>query len=62
MLNNNPEHFNQNGCNINTAVFLEIFVFGQGNLVLPLIKRDFHVVYLPKVQYISSDLARVSFI
>ena len=52
MMVNNPEHLNQNGCNINTAVFLEISVFGQGTLVLPIRKGGFLTVYFPKVKYV----------
>ena len=59
MLVNNLEHLNQKGCNINTAVFLEISVLRQGTLVLPLTKGGFHVVHLPKVQYVSLDVATV---
>ena len=45
----NPEHFNQIGCHINMAVFLEMSVFGHGDLVIPLTKIDFHIVHVPKV-------------
>lgn len=51
MLNNNPDHLNQNGCNINTVVFLEVSVLGQGTLVLPLRKRVLRIVYVRKVVY-----------
>ena len=48
-MNSNPEHLNQIGCHINTAVFLEISVFGQGTLVLPLRKGGFRIVCVPEV-------------
>jgi len=59
MLLINPEHLNQIGCHINTAVFLDISVFGQGALVLPLRKGGFCIVYVAKVLYVPLDLATV---
>jgi len=34
------------------AVFLEIFVFGQGTVVLPLKTGVFLIVYVPKLVYV----------
>ena len=48
MMINNLEHLNQKGCNINTAVFLEISVLRQGTLVLPLTKGGFPILYFLK--------------
>jgi len=55
----NPEHLNQIGCHNNTTVFLEISVFGQGALVLPLRKGVFRIVHGPNVVYVPLDLATV---
>ena len=43
MLISNPEHFILKGCNINTAVLLEISVLGHGNFGLPLRKGGFRI-------------------
>ena len=58
MLISNPEHLSQIGCHINPAVFLEISVFGEGALVLPL-RKGVSVLFVPKVVYVSLDLATV---
>jgi len=52
-----PLQIQQIGCYINTAVFLEISVFGQGGLVLPLRKGGFRNLYVPNVVYVTFDLA-----
>ena len=56
MLINNPEHLNQNGCNINTTVFLEISVLGQSTLALPLRMGGFRIVYGTNDVYVPFDL------
>jgi len=62
LLISNPEQVNQIGCHVNTAVFLEISVFGEGGLVLTLIKGGFHIVNVPKVLYVPLELATMLFI
>jgi hypothetical protein len=54
-----PEQLNGIGCHIITAMFLEISVFGQGTLVLPLRKGVFRIVHGHNIVYVSLDLATV---
>ena len=52
MLIINPQHLNQIGCHIITAVVLEISVVGQGTLVLTLRKGGFRIVHGHNVFYV----------
>jgi hypothetical protein len=59
MLISTPEQLNQIACYINTAGFFEISVFGEGGLMLSLRKGGFLIVYIPKVVYVTLELATV---
>jgi len=58
MMFSNPEHLTQIGCHINTTVFLDTSVFGQGVLVLPLRKGVYRIVHGHNVAYVPYDLQR----
>jgi len=45
-------------CHIIMTLFLEITMFGEGILVLPLKKRVFLSAYVPQILYIYFDVDR----
>jgi hypothetical protein len=52
-------HFTTVSCHINTAVFVETSVLGQGALVFQLRKGVFTIVHIVNVLYVPLELATV---